>query len=221
MIYTNKAGYVDESTVYQQISAKKKNTDNPNFDEILQKETIIYAQPADGSPAASAYAPTAPQNMEQYFNEAAALYGIDVNLLKAVAKQESNFNPNCVSSAGAIGVMQLMPQTASSLGVDNPYDARQNILGGARYLSQLLGKYNNNVSLSLAAYNAGPGNVDKYNGIPPFTETQNYVSKVLAYMGETSDGDAGSIYAVASTDAVNMANADKIHMIAAVPDYRL
>lgn len=221
MIYINGAEYVDKTAIYQQTSANKKSTNNNNFDAILQKETIIYAQPAGSSQTSSAQAAAAPQNMEQYFNEAAAMYGVDVSLLKAVAKQESNFNPNCVSSAGAIGVMQLMPTTASTLGVNNPYDARENIIGGAKYLSQLLLKYNNNISLSLAAYNAGPGNVDKYNGIPPFTETQNYVSKVLAYMGDNLAGNASNIYAVASTDATSTVNADKVHTVLAVPNYNI
>lgn len=121
-------------------------------------------------------------NMDEMFEEAAWAYDISVDLLKAVAKAESNFNPGAVSHAGAIGVMQLMPGTASSLGVTNPYDARQNILGGAKYLKGNLEKFGGDVSLALAAYNAGPGSVEKYGGIPPYAETQNYVKKVLSYM---------------------------------------
>lgn len=121
-------------------------------------------------------------DLNSIFEEAASTFGVSVNLLKSIARAESNFNPNAVSHAGAIGIMQLMPATAASLGVSNSYDPRENIMGGAKLISQLLSKYNGNTSLALAAYNAGSGNVDKYGGIPPFTETQNYVKKVLSYM---------------------------------------
>lgn len=127
------------------------------------------------------------EDMDSIFEEAASLYQIPVKLLRAVAKAESSFNPNAVSKAGAIGVMQLMPATARSLGVSDPYDARQNILGGAKYLKQNLDRFQGNVSLALAAYNAGPGSVTKYGGIPPYKETQNYVKKIMAdYTGNTT-----------------------------------
>lgn len=124
-----------------------------------------------------------PESMDSIFEEASAKYGVSSNLLKAVAKAESNFNPNAVSKAGAIGVMQLMPATARSLGVSDPYDARQNIMGGAKYLKENLERFDGNVSLALAVYNAGPNSVQKYGGIPPYKETQNYVKTVTSYMG--------------------------------------
>lgn len=124
------------------------------------------------------------QSLDTIFQKAAKQYDVPVSLLKAIGKAESNFNPEAVSSAGAQGVMQLMPATAQSLGVTNPFDAEQNIMGGAKYIKQMLDRYDGDVKLALAAYNAGSGNVAKYGGIPPFAETQNYVKKVMAYAGE-------------------------------------
>lgn len=137
-------------------------------------------------------------------NQAAAKYGIDPSLLTAIAQKESALNPTAVSSAGAQGVMQLMPATAASLGVSNPFDPAQNIDAGARYFSQLLNQFGGNTSLALAAYNAGPGAVTKYGGIPPYTQTQDYVTSVLAAAGlpadsTTAPADTGAIGAADST----------------------
>lgn len=126
-------------------------------------------------------------SMDAIFEEAAAAYNVPVNLLKAIGKTESNFDPNAQSQAGAQGVMQLMPETARSLGVTDPFDARSNIMGGAKYISDMLKRYNGDIDLALAAYNAGSGNVAKYGGVPPFKETQNYIKKVKEYMGMSLD----------------------------------
>lgn len=116
---------------------------------------------------------------DTYFKEAARKYNVSESLLKAIAKAESNFNPNDVSSSGAMGIMQLMPETAKSLGVKDAFDPKQNIMGGAKCISQKLKEFNGDVSLALAAYNAGSGAVKRNGGVPSYCKS--YVSKVLSY----------------------------------------
>ncbi|MGN0018614.1 MAG: lytic transglycosylase domain-containing protein [Candidatus Gastranaerophilaceae bacterium] len=113
-------------------------------------------------------------------DKVAQKHGVDEKLVRALVRQESGFNPNATSHCGAQGLMQLMPATAKGLGVKDAYNPVQNVEGGVKYLKNLLNKYNGNVILALAAYNAGPGAVDKYDGVPPYKETQNYVKSILA-----------------------------------------
>ncbi|MDO4668539.1 MAG: lytic transglycosylase domain-containing protein [Butyricicoccus pullicaecorum] len=124
------------------------------------------------------------QSMDEMFERASMATGVPVNLLKAVAKTESDFDPNCVSHAGAMGVMQLMPCNVEEYGVTDPFDPEQNIMAGAQQLADLSRRYDGDLTLTLAAYNAGSGNVAKYGGVPPFKETQNYIRKVTALVGE-------------------------------------
>jgi soluble lytic murein transglycosylase-like protein len=119
-------------------------------------------------------------DFQKIIAEASAKYGVDSSLVEAVIQTESNFDPYAVSPAGAEGLMQLMPATAESLGVSDSLDPQQNVDGGVKLLRSLLNSYDGNVSLALAAYNAGPGAVAKYDGIPPYQETQAYVQRVLA-----------------------------------------
>jgi soluble lytic murein transglycosylase-like protein len=153
---------------------------------VVRFEQEEYVRPASTQAAASPQAPTL--DPQKVIEEAARRYGENpefVRFVRSVAKIESDFQQNAVSRKGALGLMQLMPSTARRLGVD-PSKPDQNADGGARYLSELLLKYQGQSALALAAYNAGPGAVDKYKGIPPYPETVQYVQKVLRHYSKTA-----------------------------------
>jgi len=133
--------------------------------------------------------PFTQQEIEAAIDEAAARHNVDPSLVRAVIKVESNFNPNAVSRTGAMGLMQLMPQTARQLKVANPFDPQQNVDAGVRHLKRLMESYGGDVKLSLAAYNAGAGAVARSAGVPHFRETRNYVKRITQlYYGGTAPG---------------------------------
>jgi soluble lytic murein transglycosylase-like protein len=129
--------------------------------------------------SALAFAPVPPDQIDSLVSQNAATWQVDPSLVKAIIANESGFNANATSKVGAQGLMQLMPSTAQSVGVRNSYDPAQNVAGGTRYLKGLLDRFNGDVRLAVAAYNAGPGAVEKYGDVPPYAETQNYVQNVL------------------------------------------
>lgn len=159
-------------------------------DERQRRSAARRERPAAGGPLANAARnrprDTAPDphkytRYDHHIREAARLYQLPAPFIRAVMKVESNFNPNVVSRAGAIGLMQLMPRTAANMGVRDPFDPRQNILGGARYLRILANLFGGDLVLTVAAYNAGEGAVQRYSGIPPYSETRRYVRRVLSH----------------------------------------
>jgi soluble lytic murein transglycosylase-like protein len=158
----------------------------------VNRYLVQESQTSAPSPRSGSFSP---QEIDAAIEKAAARHNVDANLVRAVVKVESNFNPNAVSRKGAMGLMQLMPQTARQLNVTNPFDPEQNIEAGVRHLKKLMENYGGDVRLSLAAYNAGPGAVARWSGVPHFAETRNYVRRITQlYNGgavTTSAGSAG------------------------------
>jgi hypothetical protein len=157
-----------------------------NYIEIVPEQvTAVEAVPDPPAPIVAAAAAPPPNakltsvDIGEMLARAGKDHNIDVDLLASVVKAESGGNPRAVSSAGAQGLMQLMPGTATELGVSDSFAADQNVRGGSTYLDELLSRYHDNLALALAAYNAGPAAVDKYHGIPPYSQTRNYVARVI------------------------------------------
>lgn len=152
------------------------------FGRLLAESMAASATVAGDSSAAA-------RRYDGLIRTAAARCGLSADLVHAVVRAESDYDPDCVSSAGAMGLMQLMPGTARGLGVADAWDPAQNLLGGCRYLRAQLDRFGD-LSLALAAYNAGPGAVSRHGGIPPYRETQGYVRRVLGYLAERTGGGA-------------------------------
>jgi soluble lytic murein transglycosylase-like protein len=150
---------------------------DPNYSKAAQGRSVSSSQ------------------IDHYIEEASAQHNVDPNLVRALIKVESNYNPKAVSSKGAMGLMQLMPATARMYDVQNPFDARQNVEAGVRHLRGLLDDFRGNVPLTLAAYNAGAGAVRRSKGIPPYTETRNYVRRITRIMQDGSALPAATVVA--------------------------
>ena len=156
--------YIDENGVMH-----FTNTPTSSKYKLFMRERKIFISKLDSN------------QFDPIISEASKKYALEAPLIKAVIKAESDFDPNAMSHKGARGLMQIMPMNYRLLNVENPFDPHQNIDGGARYLREMMDRYNGKLNLSLAAYNAGPGAVDKYGGVPPYPETTDYIERVMKY----------------------------------------
>ena len=205
MIVVNDVTQADDLS-YSVSQSKSQSSITP-FHKVLQGEVKAHTQSADTADSAATVSTAAKTTqtdtvkstendtdsgvtdsgkvkLSAIFKRAAKKYNISYDFLTAVAKAESDFNPKCVSSAGAKGIMQLMPYECKEFGVTDPYDPEQNVMASAKLLAAHLRKFNGDFTLAAAAYNAGSGAVKKYGGVPPYSETQNYVKKINKYMKE-------------------------------------
>ncbi len=168
------------ASLVKELSQQLKSLENQLAQAL--KQLSVSQKPGEDKPEASELPPPGHPRFHRYgkiINDSARRHEVDPLLVGAVIRHESGFQPAVVSKTGAMGLMQLMPDTAKSLGVNNAFDPQQNIEGGTTLLRRLLDRYHGQLDLALAAYNAGPGAVDKYGGIPPYPETQAYVRNVM------------------------------------------
>lgn len=176
--FTNVKPAAQDSTRYKLIEVRGRQTATKSCNGMNADKLAVRAK-----------------NYQEEITKLASEYRVDPKLVKAVIRNESCFDKTAVSSAGAEGLMQLMPATARSLGVTDSFSPEQNLRGGTQYLAELIKRYDNNLALALAAYNAGPGAVAKYNGVPPYPETQKYIEKVMnsyrTYLRDYLVADAG------------------------------
>lgn len=202
--------------IYQDKNGSTLITNQKSYDHSLKKVKVTYYPDSNihsyknwGASEASVL-PSYNKNKNAFdhiIKQAALQHGVSEGLIKAVMHTESGFNVNARSPVGAQGLMQLMPATARRFNVTNAFDAQQNIFAGAKYLSWLLKRFGGNTQMALAAYNAGEGNVDKYGGIPPFRETQDYVRRVTSrYQNLYASGVGSSILDSSSNNTITLAN---------------
>ena len=190
--YINGVSARSDMDAIQKMGAQLPSTGVQSFDKVLQSTaksqfgtllrnrgvTSVDAQ-LYTNPNVNITKTTTKDKIISMIDEASEKYGVDSKLVQALVQQESGFNPNAKSKAGALGLMQLMPATAKGLGVNDPMNPKENIEGGVKYLKSMLDRFHGNTILALAAYNAGPNAVSKYDGVPPYKETQNYVKAIL------------------------------------------
>lgn len=180
---------VEDKQDFQQILNAKELIQEAQDDNIQSDESYINLNRYQGVTNNSRLDNITDRvKINKLIDEYSQKYGLDSDFVKAVVKQESGFNEKATSKCGAMGLMQLMPGTAKALNVNDPYNARDNIEGGVKYLKGLMDRFGGDMKLALAAYNAGPNAVKKYNGIPPYNETQNYVKNIMSMYQRIQSG---------------------------------